>query len=122
VLRLQVGKDLEKDGVEIAGRNRGEERADLIVARDRLDAEEGLRVIVSLTLVELALVLQKRRRLPEKDAQGTSGSGLYRVTGIGAGFANVGEASGVLTQHRLKMIEAEGLGHRSLLVAQGSPT
>ena len=71
VLLLQVGKDLEKDGVEIAWRNWIEERADLIVARDRLDAEEGLRVIVSLPLVELALVLQKRRRLHEKDAKGT---------------------------------------------------
>ena len=71
VLLLQVGKDLEKDGMEIGWRNRIEERADLIVARDRLDAEERLRVIMSLTVVELALVLQKRRRLHEKDAKGT---------------------------------------------------
>jgi len=71
VLLLQVCKDLEKDGMEIAWRNRIEERADLIVARDRLDAEEGLSVIVALPLVELALVLQKRRRLHEKDAKGT---------------------------------------------------
>jgi len=56
VLRLKVCTDLEKDGVAIAWRNRIEERADVMVARDRLDAEEGLRVIVSLTLVELALV------------------------------------------------------------------
>src|SRR6059036_38291 len=56
VLRLKVCKDLEKDGVERAWRNRIEERADVMVARDRLDAEEGLSVIVSLTLVELALV------------------------------------------------------------------
>ena len=90
VLRLKVGKDLKKDGVKIAWRNRIEERADLIVARVWLDAEEGLSIIVSLTLVELALVLQKRRRLHEKDAKGTSGSVLYRVTGIGAGFAHVG--------------------------------
>jgi hypothetical protein len=60
-LPLQVGKDLEKDRGEIAWCNRGEERADVIVARDRLDAKEGLSVIVSLTLVELALVLQKRQ-------------------------------------------------------------
>ena len=65
VLLLQVGKDLEKDGMEIAWRNRLEERADLIVARDRLDAEERLRVILSLTVVELALVLQKRWRWHE---------------------------------------------------------
>ena len=71
MLLLQVGKDLEKDRGEIAWCNRIEERADLIVARDRLDAKEGLGVIVSLTLVELALVLQKRRRLHEKDAKGT---------------------------------------------------
>jgi hypothetical protein len=71
VLRLKVCKDLEKDRLEIAWRNRIEERADVIVARDRLDAEEGLSVIVSLTLVEQALVLQKRRRWHEKDAKGT---------------------------------------------------
>ena len=71
MLLLQVCQDLEKDGGEIAWRNRIEELAYLIVARDRLDAEEGLSVIVSLTLVELALVLQKRRGLHEKDAKGT---------------------------------------------------
>jgi hypothetical protein len=70
-LLLKVCKDLEKDRGEIAWCNRVEELANLIVARDRLDAKEGLRVIVSLTLVELALVLQKRRRLHEKDAKGT---------------------------------------------------
>jgi len=90
MLRLQVGKDLEKDRGEIAWCTRLEERADLMVARDRLDTEEGLRVIVSLPLVELALVRQKRRRLHEKDTKGTSGSVLYRVTGIGAGLAHVG--------------------------------
>jgi hypothetical protein len=57
-------------------------------------------------LVELALILQKRRRLHEKDAKGTSGGVLYGVTGVGAGFAHVGEASGVLTYNRLEMIEA----------------
>jgi hypothetical protein len=90
VLLLKVCKDLEKDGMKRAGRHRIEERADVMVARDRLDAKEGLSVIVSLTLVDLALVRQKRRRLHEKDAKGPSGSVLYRVTGIGAGCANVG--------------------------------
>jgi hypothetical protein len=122
VLLLKVFKDLEKDGGEIAWRNRIEAGADLLVARERLDAKEGLSVIVSLTLVELAVVLQKRRRLHAKAAKGTSDSVLYRVPGIRAGFANVGEASGVLTQNRLEMIEAEGPGHCGLLVAKGSPT
>jgi hypothetical protein len=97
VLLLKVSKDLEKDRGERAWRNRIEERADVIVARDRLDAAEGLRVIVSLRVVELALVLQKRRRWHEKDAKGPYGSVLYRVTGIEAGFAHVGEVSDVLT-------------------------
>jgi hypothetical protein len=55
-LLFKVLKDLEKDGIEIAWRNRVEELADLIVTGYRIDAEQGLRVIVSLTLVELALV------------------------------------------------------------------
>jgi hypothetical protein len=71
VLLLQGSQDLEKDRGERAWRNRLEERADLMVARDRLDAAEGLRVIVSLRVVELALGLQTRRRLHAKDAKGT---------------------------------------------------
>ena len=67
---LQVGKDLEKDGVEIAWRDRIEQRADLIVTGNLLDAEQGLGVIVPLGVVQPALVLQKRRRLGEKDAKG----------------------------------------------------
>jgi hypothetical protein len=57
--------------LEITWHNGIEELADLIVARGRLDAKEGLSVIVFLPLVELMLVLQKRRRLHEKDAKGT---------------------------------------------------
>jgi hypothetical protein len=70
VLLLKVCKDLKKDRVEITWRNRIEERADVIIARDGLDAKKALSVIVSLTLVELPLVLQKRRGLHEKDAKG----------------------------------------------------
>jgi hypothetical protein len=105
-LRLQVGKDLEKDGGERGWCNGSEERADVLVARDRLAAEERLRVIMALTVAELALVLQKRRRLHKKKAKGSSGSVLYRVTGIGARFAHVGKVRGVLRQNRLEMIEA----------------
>ena len=36
----EVFKDLEKDRMEMAWRNRIEELSDLIVARDRLDAEK----------------------------------------------------------------------------------
>jgi hypothetical protein len=89
-LLCKMCKDLEKARGEIGWGKRGEERADLMGARDRLDATEGLRGIVSLTVVELALVLQKRRRWHAKDTPGTSGSVLDRVTGLGAGLAHVG--------------------------------
>jgi hypothetical protein len=76
VLRLQGCKALEKDGGARAGRHRIEERAEGSSARERLEAEEGRRVIGSLTVVELALGLHKRRRVHAKDAKGTAGSGL----------------------------------------------
>jgi hypothetical protein len=71
VLLLKMGQDLKKDGVKIAWRPRIEAFADVLVARAWLDPEEGLSIIVSLTLVELALVRQKWRRLHAKDAKGT---------------------------------------------------
>ena len=55
MLLRKVGKNLKKNRVEMDWRKRIEELTDLIVARDRLDAEEGLSVIVSLTVVELAV-------------------------------------------------------------------
>ena len=89
VVLVQALKDLEKDGVEMARGNRIEEGADLVVTGNLLDAKQGLGVIASLACLESALVLQKRGRLGQEDAKGTSGSVLHRVTGIGAGFARV---------------------------------
>jgi hypothetical protein len=80
-----VGKDLEKDGVAIVRGNRIEERADLIVAWDWLDAKERLRIIMALTVVELALVLQKRRRLQKKMPKASKAAFclVSRVLGLG---------------------------------------
>lgn len=105
VLRLQVGKDLEKDGRERAWRHRIKERAEVMVARDRLDAAKRLRVLLALTVVALALVRQKRRRWHAQEAKGPSGSVLYGVTGMRAGCAHVGKVRRVLTQNRLEMIK-----------------
>lgn len=105
-LRLKVGQDLDTDGVDLAWRNRIEERADVIVARDRRDAAERLRVLMSLTVVELALGLQKRRRWHAKEAKGTSGRVGSCGTGMRAAVAHVGEGSGVLTHNRLERSEA----------------
>jgi hypothetical protein len=71
MLLLKVRKDLEKNGIAIAWRNGIEELTDVIITRDRIDAEEGLCIIVTLPLCELALVLQKRGGWQKKDAKGT---------------------------------------------------
>jgi hypothetical protein len=70
VVVFQALKDLEKERVAMARDNRIEEGADLVVTGHLLNAKQGLGVIASLTGLELALVLQKRWRLREKDAKG----------------------------------------------------
>ena len=86
--------------------DRIEEGADVIVAGNVRDAKQGVGVIAALVGLELTLILQKRGRLGQEDAKGTSGSVLDRVTGIGAGFAMVREVSAALVQDRLEIIEA----------------
>ena len=54
-------KDLKKDGIEVAWRDGIEQRADLIVTRNPLDAQQGLGVIVAFGVLQPALILQKRR-------------------------------------------------------------
>ena len=82
-------KDLNKDRIKMARDDRIEEGTDVIVTGNLRDAKQGVGVIAALVGLELTLILQKRGRLGKEDAKGTSGSVLYRVTGIGAGFARV---------------------------------
>ena len=63
--------------------DRIEEGTDVIVTGNLRDAKQGVGVIAALVGLELTLILQKRGRLGKEDAKGTSGSVLYRVTGIG---------------------------------------
>ena len=76
-------KDLNKHRIEVARRDRIEQRADLIVTGNLLHAQQGLGVIVSFGVLQPALVLQKRRRLGEKDTKGTQGGILDGVSGVG---------------------------------------
>ncbi len=53
-------KDLNKHGGEVARRDRIEQRADLIVTGNLLDAQQGMGIILAFVLLQGALVVQKR--------------------------------------------------------------
>jgi hypothetical protein len=86
---FKTRKDLKKHRIEVAGRERIEQLADLIVTGDLLHAEKGVGVIVPMGMLQPALVFQKRRRLGEKDAKGAQGSIVDGVSGVGTRFAMV---------------------------------
>ena len=106
MVRCKAPKDLNKDRITMARDDRIEEGTEVIVTGNLRDAKQGVGVIAALVGLELTLILQKRGRLGQEDAKGTSGSVLYRVTGIGAGFTRVREVSAALVQDRLESIEA----------------
>ena len=99
-------KDLHKHGIKVARRDRIEQRADLIVTGYLLHVEQGVGVIVPFGLLQQALVLQKRRRLGEKDAKGAQGGIMDGVLGVGTLFAMVRQVSEASVQDALEGIEA----------------
>jgi hypothetical protein len=117
VVLFKAFKDLHKDRIEMAWCDRIEQRADLIVTGDPLDAQQGLSIIVSFGGLQPALILQKRRRLGEKDTKGTQGSILHGVSGVRSLAAGVRQCSDLSMQDALEGIEAERIGHDSLLGA-----
>ena len=118
MVRCKAPKDLNKDRITMARDDRIEEGTEVMVTGNLRDAKQGVGVLAALVGLELTLILQKRGRLGQEDAKGTSGSVLYRVTGIGAGFARVREGNEALGQDRLEIIKAEGMRHRCLLGAR----
>ena len=86
-------KDLNKHGIEVAGCDGIEQRADLIVTGNLLHAQQGMGVIVPFGMLQSALVFQKRRRLGEKDAKGAQGGILDGVLGVGPFVAMVRQVS-----------------------------
>ena len=54
---LEALEDLHKHGLEVARRDRIEQRADLIVTGNLLDAQQGLGVIAPFGVLQSALVL-----------------------------------------------------------------
>ena len=63
---------------------------------------------------QLALVLQKRRRWRDKDAQGAQGAQGGSVSGVGARFAMLRPWSDLAGQEALEGLDASGVGHDSL--------
>jgi hypothetical protein len=75
-------KDLNKHRIEGARRDRIEQLADLIITGNRRYVSQGLGVIVAFGVLQPPLVLQKRRRLGEKDAKGAQGGIVDGVSGV----------------------------------------
>jgi hypothetical protein len=103
---FKVLKDLNKHGIEGTRRDRIEQCSDLIVTWNLLHVKQGMGVVVPSGVLQPALVLQKRRRLGEKDTKGTQGRILDGVAGVGTLFAIVRQLSGPSVQDVLEDIEA----------------
>jgi hypothetical protein len=112
---LQALKDLNKHWIEAARCDRIKQFADLIVAGNLRDVEQRLGVIVPFGVLQLALILQKRRRLGEKDAKSAQDGIVDGVSGVGTRCAMVRQVSDLSVQNVLEDIEAEGTGHDELL-------
>jgi hypothetical protein len=106
VVLLKALEDRHKYRIEVARRERIEQGADLIVTRNLGHPKQGLGIIVSFGVLKPALVLQKRRRLGEKDAKGAQGGILDSIPGVGTLFAMVRQWSGPSIQDVFEDSEA----------------
>ena len=105
-VRFKTLKDLNKHRIEGARRDRIEQLADLILTGNRRYVSQGLGVMVAFGVLQPPLVLQKRRRLGEKDAKGAQGGIVDGVSGVGPLCAIVRQWSHPSVQDILEDIEA----------------
>jgi len=103
---LKTLKDLPIHRIEVTGHERIEEGADLIMTGHLLHTKQGTGVILPLGLLELTLVLQKRRRLGVKDTKGAQGCVFDGVAGIWSWFAMVRHLIDSSVQEALERVEA----------------
>jgi len=103
---LKLLKDLKIHPIEVTWHERIEPGADLIITGNLLHAKQGTGVIVPLGLLEVTLVLQKRRRLGVKDAKGAQGCVCDGVAGIWSWFAMVRQLMDSSVQDALERVEA----------------
>lgn len=86
---FKTRKDFKKHRIEVAGSERIEQRADLIVTGNLRDVKKGVDVIVPFGMLQPALLFQKRWRLGEKNAKGAQGGIADGVLGVRTRFAMV---------------------------------
>ena len=98
-----------------------EQVAYLIVTGNRLNAQQCTGIILSLGLLQMALVIQKRRRLGEKDAKGTQGGILDAVTGVGPWFAMVRQLLSRWCKMSLRLSKPKGVVMAISSVLRGEP-
>ena len=115
-------EDRNAHRIEGARRERIEQGAHRIVTGNLCHAQQGLGVTVTFGVLQPALVREKRRRLGEEDAKGTSNGVLDRVAGVWAWCAMVRQGLDALAQDGLELIEASWVRHRCLLGSTGRPT
>ena len=99
-------KDFKRHPIEGTRHYRIEQVAYLVVTGNRLNATHRRGIVLSLGLLKMALVRQKRRRLGEKDTTGAQGGILDAVTGVGPCFAMVRQCSDPSVQDTFERIEA----------------
>ena len=103
---LQTLKDLQIHRIEVTWHERIEQGADLIITGNLLHTKQGTGVILPLGLLEMTLVLQKRRRLGVKDTKGAQGCVFDGVAGIWSWFAMVRQLIDASVQDALERVEA----------------
>jgi hypothetical protein len=103
---FKARKALNKHWIEDARRERIEQRADLMVTGNLRHVAQSMGVIVTCGLLQPALVLQKRRRLGEKDATGAPSGILDGLSCVGPLLAMVRQLSGPAVHDALEDIEA----------------
>src|SRR3954452_10332954 len=79
---FQFGKHPSEDWMEMIGADRVEQRPDMIVAGDLVQAEQRLAVRPPLSLLQTALVRQKRRALQEEQGKRRQADVRHRIAHI----------------------------------------
>jgi hypothetical protein len=79
---LQFGHHLGEDRMEVGGADRVQQRPDMIVAGDPIQAEQRLAVRPALSVLQTALVRQERRALQEEQGKRRQTDISHRVAHI----------------------------------------
>ena len=102
---LKPRKDRKIHSIEVPGHEWIKQVSYLIVTGDLLHAKEGTGVILTLGLLEVTLVIQKRRRLSIKETKSAQGRVFDGVARIGSWFAMLRQMLDSLVQDAFERLE-----------------